>query len=1271
MNPFLCPFVGTRSVVEKQDELLIAACERIREHAHPAYVKSSEMRYLAVNDAYARLFGRTPAELVGLRSDETGENLGHGERDDNERRCLIFGGPERARYMQPFGGGSYVISLQRQRLSEDFTILVGMFTPSTEMLATSIRPAANEDGPSSSQPRSIEADLDRIREVIEDLDEPIGIFAEDGRELITNAAYRDGAASPVYHADSAVEGALDAMGAGVAVFDADNRLTYANRSMREFYRALVPAIAESALTLSIVTGALHDIDVGPASAAERDAWVATRLKNYELPLFESVSRTAGGWMRLVTQRRPDGILVALRMDVTALKENEGRVKQHSQEISLYRALLDELPVASFMRDEEQRMIFANRAYVELTGLPAEELLGLTTLEMYPEQGGEFHQQNQHVLDSGELLESEIDYIRPDGSVIPTISRLYRVTTLDEKNYLIGSITDTTVLKRREDQLIEAQRQTEAIKSDLESIVESLPVGIVVVDENGIIELVNGAFNALWDDGLPNMKGRAFGALLRFQREQGGVCEGDGNRCADSYEQRLCSIREGSFPASEVAYANGRTLIEAGKAISGGRCLLTYIDITERREREREVLETRSALEEVGSLVKDAVSSMSQGLLIIEGGKVVLVNEALHEMVTAEPNVLQVGASVDDIFESCVGRGICGFVGERKVDAVEFWEIVRANKPVSVTIFSTLEKWVRIDVTPTTRGRSVFVFSDVTDLKRREEELRRLVLRAETADKAKSEFLANMSHEIRTPMNGVLGMAELLAKSNLDTRQKTFIDIMVKSGNALLTIINDILDFSKIDAGQMMLRKVPFSPVEAIEDIATLLSAKAAEKDIELVVRGAGNMPASVMGDAGRFRQIITNLVGNAVKFTDRGHVLIAMDSLAKDSGAVDITIRIEDTGGGIPAEKMASIFEKFSQVDASSTRRHEGTGLGLAITEGLVKLFGGTLSAESEVGTGSVFTLRLPMARGVSHSQARIVPSKVLGARILIVDSHDVTRDTAHNLLSDWGFDATAVATPAEGLAVLAAAADMGLRVDTVILDYHPGDGAAFVEAIRAGAGAADTAIIVLTSMNLPPDDRLFSALDIQAHLMKPVRAELLRETVCEVVRACRSKRAGNAPKAGEATVLTLRPQVAPVADMVAVDEQLDVLVAEDNEVNQILFTQLLQGTGLRFRLVPNGAEALEVFRQSPPRMILMDVSMPVMNGHQASRAIRELESGTGRRVPIVAVTAHVLDGDREQCLAAGMDDYLTKPISIDKLEEMIDRWLTLSKASSEAKSAS
>ena len=312
-----------------------------------------------------------------------------------------------------------------------------------------------------------------------------------------------------------------------------------------------------------------------------------------------------------------------------------------------------------------------------------------------------------------------------------------------------------------------------------------------------------------------------------------------------------------------------------------------------------------------------------------------------------------------------------------------------------------------------------------------------LFKAEAADRAKSEFLANMSHEIRTPMNGVLGMAELLAKTELTPRQKTFTDVIVKSGNALLTIINDILDFSKINAGQLTLDPAPFRLAEAVEDVATLVSARVAEKNLELIVRVDPRLPAFVVGDVGRFRQIVTNMLGNAVKFTEKGHVLIDVSGESVD-GIVQLKVRVEDTGIGIPADKLQNVFEKFAQVDGSSTRRHEGTGLGLAIAARLVDLMGGKIGIESEVGRGSVFWFTAPMpAHEAEPRRRQSVPVDVTGARVLVIDDNPVNREILLEQLSSWGFDCAAAESGAMGLAFLDRAAQLGATVDCVILDYQ------------------------------------------------------------------------------------------------------------------------------------------------------------------------------------------------------------------------------------------
>ena len=551
-------------------------------------------------------------------------------------------------------------------------------------------------------------------------------------------------------------------------------------------------------------------------------------------------------------------------------------------------------------------------------------------------------------------------------------------------------------------------------------------------------------------------------------------------------------------------------------------------------------------------------------------------------------------------------------------------------------------------------------------------------KAKMGDRAKSEFLATMSHEIRTPMNGVLGMAELLTRTELDTRQRTFTDVILKSGNALLEIINDILDFSKIDAGQMTLSPKPFNLVDTTEDVATLMSSRVVEKDIELVVRIAPGLPDKLIGDPGRIRQVLTNLVGNAVKFTDHGHVMVEINwKQVEPVNSVDrlaITIDVRDTGIGIPADKQATIFEKFSQVDGSSTRKHEGTGLGLAIATRLVEMMGGKIELQSEVGVGSTFSFTIELDVDAQSSLAAEAPSDLLpGRRVLVVDDNAINRMILTEQIRGWGFDCVAVESGEIGLDLLRhARKQLDIGIDLVVLDFQmPGmSGAEVAQAIRSDPLIADTPILVLSSVDQADQLEALNHLDIFAQLTKPVRTAQLRTTVEMALRKCKVRTEVPAQAAQRAPEPALQEPSEPAAPVAGVKPAIIernaplVLVAEDNPINQIVFQQTLDGLGLVHSLAVNGREAVALWSELRPTIVLMDVSMPEMNGLEATQAIREIESSHGLvPTPIIAVTAHSLKGDEDRCLAAGMDDYLSKPISPEKLGAMIDRWLPADQA--------
>lgn len=578
------------------------------------------------------------------------------------------------------------------------------------------------------------------------------------------------------------------------------------------------------------------------------------------------------------------------------------------------------------------------------------------------------------------------------------------------------------------------------------------------------------------------------------------------------------------------------------------------------------------------------------------------------------------------------------------------------------------------------GRMISCVSDVSDLQLKQIALEAETEKAQAAERAKSEFLANMSHEIRTPMNGVMGMAELLMGTELDPRQRTFADTIVKSGEALLTIINDILDFSKIDAGQIELLPAPFDLREAIEDVVTLIAPRVASKDLELAVRVTPSLPDMFVGDVGRIRQVITNLVGNAVKFTDEGHVVVEVTGEISQTGEggdeAGLVIRVEDTGVGIPKDKCAAVFDKFSQVDSSAARRHEGTGLGLSITSSLIDLMGGEISVESDVGKGSVFTVSITLPVHGEARRKRKAPVDLNGARILIVDDNEVNRTILLEQTSSWGFVSKAAPSGQTGLSMLEAAKVLGEPFDLIIMDYHMPEmtGTEVVTAIRDNADFAATPIVMLASVDQLEDGESAQSLGIQAHLTKPARSSLLMETLISTLQDAKGDEIEEADPAElqsaiDRNVAALRASVAKAAQskdealrpQVKGDETdgpIEILVAEDNHVNQLVFTQALEDMGVGFRIAADGNEAVALYKQLHPRIILMDISMPEMNGLEATAAIRELETGAGRNTPIIAVTAHAMSGDREKYLAAGMDDYLSKPISPAKLKDMIEKWL-------------
>ncbi|WP_425063241.1 response regulator [Pyruvatibacter mobilis] len=557
-----------------------------------------------------------------------------------------------------------------------------------------------------------------------------------------------------------------------------------------------------------------------------------------------------------------------------------------------------------------------------------------------------------------------------------------------------------------------------------------------------------------------------------------------------------------------------------------------------------------------------------------------------------------------------------------------------------------------------------------------------------AEKAKSEFLATMSHEIRTPMNGVIGTADLMAGTDLDPRQRTFIDIIQSSSRALLDIINDILDFSKIEAGQVPLVEEPFKLKRIAQEPARMVTEAAATKGIELAIRVAPGTPRRVVGDADRLRQIVANLVGNAVKFTERGEVIIeisttppailpaedltamqdATTGAAEDTGTANIWVSVRDTGPGIPLSDQARIFDRFSQVDSSTTRHHEGTGLGLAISRGLVHQMGGRIGLVSTPGAGSTFWFMVPLTRAADEDLPPQPPVTIRGLPVLIVDDNATNRFILDELMASWGFETTLVPSGAEAVRKAERAAALGRPFSLVLLDHHmPGkDGEDVLRDLRSSPDCADLPVILLTSiLESSSLARCTTDLGLNGFMAKPAGASDLLDKIMDVLSSASADTAAAPPPATPSPAASdtpapdhaaARPAGTAAPEAASACTQVDVLVVEDNAVNGMLARHMLGDMNLTLATAENGEEAVRMFEELSPRVMLMDISMPLMNGYEATGAIRAIEQRKGLpRTPIIGTTAHAMPGDRQRCLDAGMDDYLAKPLTITGLQAAVN----------------
>ncbi len=723
--------------------------------------------------------------------------------------------------------------------------------------------------------------------------------------------------------------------------------------------------------------------------------------------------------------------------------------------------------------------------------------------------------------------------------------------------------------------------------------------------------------------------------------------------------------------------SAKPVFDENGAFKGYRGVAT--DVTARVEAQNEANRTRQLLEETNAKLEDIVKertadleakssmlaevfeSMAQGVTVLDAEHTIVdINEKAWRLSGLPQEVWARGNNIKPVLDIGLSRGMYEYE-----TAAEYFAASHQALQLASEFRATRRQKDGVIIEEITRQRPcggyVVTYSDITDAQKRADELRDLsdaLLTAkdaaEAANRAKSEFLANMSHEIRTPMNGVVGMASLLLDTGLTDKQADMANIIVSSGDSLLTIINDVLDFSRLEAGKLRLARESFDLRTTIEDVAGLLAFPVVEKQLELMVRYQPSLRGKFIGDPGRIRQIVTNLVGNAVKFTDRGHVLIEVSG-ARRGEIADVTIAITDTGCGISPENIESVFEEFEQVDGTARRRHDGAGLGLAISKRMVEAMGGEISAASEVGIGSTFSVRIPIAIDETDVDELTAP---IGAfdniRAIIVDDNAVNRTILSEQLASWGLESDAFENAEECFSAMKSAAAQKRPYDIAILDFQMpgGSGKELAQWIKAEKSIGLTPLILLTSAGRKGDpaalaDKLFSA-----YLVKPARASMLLDSILTAlndgaVAQLRKKSTRGAPAANEVTFCAFTDDGKP----------LRVLVAEDNIVNQMVVKAMLEKLCCDVTLASDGSIAIERYKADGADIVLMDLSMPEMDGVEATAKIREHQELTGVSVPVIGVTAHAMREDRQRCLDAGMDDYLPKPVKQDSLNEMLTKW--------------